>query len=205
MIERSLFTEEHEIWRATVRRFVEEEIVPHHAQWEEDGIVPRELWLKAGAQGLLCCTVPEEYGGLGLDYLFDVVVFEELWRVGASGPGFLIHTDLVATYILSFGTEEQKRHWLPKMVSRRGDRLARHDRAARRQRPQGRAHPGAARRRRFRHQRPEGLHLQRPALRRHRARDQDRLERRRERRDPVPRRDRTVRGSRAAAISKSSA
>ena len=78
--------------------------------------MPRELWLKAGEMGMLCCTVPEEYGGLGLDYLFDVVVFEELWRVGASGPGFLIHTDLVATYILSFGTEEQKRQWLPKMV-----------------------------------------------------------------------------------------
>jgi acyl-CoA dehydrogenase len=117
MIERALFSEEHEIWRTTVRRFVEKEIVPYHARWEHDGIVPRELWRKAGAQGMLCCTVPEEYGGLGLDYLFDVVVFEELWRVGASGPGFLIHTDLVATYILSFGTDEQKRHWLPKMVS----------------------------------------------------------------------------------------
>jgi len=79
-------------------------------------MVPRELWLKAGAEGLLCCTVPEEYGGLGADYLFDVVVFEELWRAGASGPGFLIHTDLVATYIMSFGTEAQKREWLPKMV-----------------------------------------------------------------------------------------
>ena len=79
--------------------------------------MPRELWLKAGAAGLLCCTVPEEYGGMGLDYLFDVVVFEELWRSGASGPGFLIHTDLVATYLLSFGTEAQKRKWLPKMVS----------------------------------------------------------------------------------------
>lgn len=117
MIERSLFNEEHELFRATVRRFVEKEITPHHAQWEKDGIVPRELWLKAGEQGLLCCTVPEEYGGLGLDYLFDVVVFEELWRAGASGPGFLIHTDLVATYILSFGTEEQKRKFLPKMVT----------------------------------------------------------------------------------------
>ena len=116
MIERSLFSEEHEMFRESVRRFIEREIVPFHAGWEEDGIVPRELWLKAGAEGLLCCTVPEEYGGLGLDYLFDVVVFEELWRAGASGPGFLIHTDLVATYILSFGTEEQKRHWLPKMV-----------------------------------------------------------------------------------------
>jgi alkylation response protein AidB-like acyl-CoA dehydrogenase len=116
MIERTLFREEHHIFRESVRRFVEREIVPYHAHWERDGIVPRELWLKAGAQGLLCCTVPEAYGGLGLDYLFDVVVFEELWRVGASGPGFLIHTDLVATYILSFGTEEQKHKWLAKMV-----------------------------------------------------------------------------------------
>jgi acyl-CoA dehydrogenase len=116
MIERTLFREEHNIFRESVRRFVEREIVPFHAQWEKDGIVPRDLWLKAGAEGLLCCTVPEQYGGLGLDYLFDVVVFEELWRVGASGPGFLIHTDLVATYLLSFGTEEQKRTWLPKMV-----------------------------------------------------------------------------------------
>ena len=116
MIERTLFNEEHAMWRESVRRFVEQEIVPFHAQWEHDGIVPRELWLKAGEHGLLCCTVPERYGGPGLDYLFDVVVFEELWRVGASGPGFLIHTDLVATYILTFGTEEQKYHWLPKMV-----------------------------------------------------------------------------------------
>ena len=116
MIDRTIFREEHDMWRETVRKFIEREIVPFHAQWEEDGIVPRELWLKAGQEGMLCCTVPEEYGGLGLDYLFDAVVFEELWRVGASGPGFLIHTDLVATYIMSFGTEEQKRHWLPKMV-----------------------------------------------------------------------------------------
>lgn len=117
MIERSLFKEEHEIWRQSVRRFMEEEVVPFHEEWEKVGQVPRELWLKAGAAGLLCCTVPEEYGGLGLDYLFDVVVFEELWRVGASAPGFLIHTDLVATYVMTFGTDEQKKQWLPKMVS----------------------------------------------------------------------------------------
>jgi len=116
MIERTLFREEHHIFRNSVRKFMEREIVPYHDQWEEAGVVPRELWLKAGAEGLLCCTVPEEYGGLGLDYLFDVIVFEELWRIGASGPGFLIHTDLVATYILTFGTPEQKREWLPKMV-----------------------------------------------------------------------------------------
>lgn len=117
MIERTLFREEHEIFRRSVRKFMEREIVPYHDAWEESGVVPRELWRKAGAEGLLCCTVPEEYGGLGLDYLFDVIVFEELWRIGASGPGFLIHTDLVASYILGFGTEEQKRTWLPKMVS----------------------------------------------------------------------------------------
>jgi acyl-CoA dehydrogenase len=117
MIERTLFQPEHNIWRETVRRFIEKEIVPFHDQWEKAGLVPRDLWLKAGAQGMLCCTVPEEYGGLGLDYLFDVIVFEELWRVGASAPGFLIHTDLVATYLLTHGTPEQKSHWLPKMVA----------------------------------------------------------------------------------------
>ncbi|WP_439620182.1 acyl-CoA dehydrogenase family protein [Hyphomonas sp.] len=117
MIERDLFDSGHEIWRDSVRKFVESEIVPFHEAWEDDGIVPRELWLKAGEAGMLCCTVPEEYGGLGADYLHDVVVFEELWRSGASGPGFLIHTDLVATYIRSFGTEAQKQEWLPKMVS----------------------------------------------------------------------------------------
>jgi acyl-CoA dehydrogenase len=116
MIERTLFNEEHNMWRETVRRFVEKEIVPFHEQWEKDGVVPRSLWLKAGEQGMLCCTVPTEYGGLGLDYLFDVILFEELWKVGASAPGFLIHTDLVATYLLSHGTPEQKAYWLPKMV-----------------------------------------------------------------------------------------
>src|ERR1700728_4723147 len=105
MIERTLFREEHNIFRETVRRFMEREVVPHHARWEKDGVVPRELWLKAGAEGLLCCTVPEEYGGLGLDYLFDVILYKELWRGGASGSRFLIHTALVATHILSLGTE----------------------------------------------------------------------------------------------------
>ena len=117
MIERTLFREEHDMWRETVRRFVEKEIVPFHDQWEKEGVVPRSLWLKAGEQGMLCCTVPTEYGGLGLDYLFDVILFEELWKVGASAPGFLIHTDLVATYLLSHGTPEQKAYWLPKMIS----------------------------------------------------------------------------------------
>jgi long-chain-acyl-CoA dehydrogenase len=116
MFERRLFREEHDMFRDMVRQFVEREIAPYHHQWEKDGVVPRDLWLKAGEAGLLCCTVPERYGGLGLDYLFDVVVFEEMARSGFTGPGFMIHCDLVATYVRSFGTEEQKSQWLPKMV-----------------------------------------------------------------------------------------
>ncbi len=116
MIPRTLFSEEHDLFRDMVRKFVEKEIMPFHEQWERDGKVPRDIWTKAGELGLLCCTVPEEYGGLGLDFLFDVIVFEELWRAGASGPGFMIHAALVADYIIAFGSEEQKKHWLPKMV-----------------------------------------------------------------------------------------
>jgi acyl-CoA dehydrogenase len=117
MLKRTLFNADHEAFRDTVRKFIDREIAPHHAQWEDDGVVPRELWLKAGAAGMLCCTIPDQYGGLELDYLFDVVVFEEMARSGFTGPGFLIHCDLVATYIKSFGSEAQKKQWLPKMVS----------------------------------------------------------------------------------------
>lgn len=116
MIKRELFNEDHDAFRDMVRKFIENEIAPHHAAWERDGIVSRELWLKAGAAGMLCCTIPEEYGGAGADYLFDVVVFEEMARSGFTGPGFMIHCDLVATYVKSFGSEAQKKHWLPKMV-----------------------------------------------------------------------------------------
>jgi alkylation response protein AidB-like acyl-CoA dehydrogenase len=116
MFKRRLFRPEHEQFRDVVRAFIDREIRPFHHQWEKDQVVPRELWLNAGEAGMLCCTIPEEYGGLGLDYLFDVVVFEEMARSGFTGPGFMIHCDLVATYVLSFGTEAQRRHWLPKMV-----------------------------------------------------------------------------------------
>lgn len=117
MIERTLFDSDHEIFRQSVRRFIEREIAPYHEQWEKDGCVSKELWLKAGEAGMLCCTISEEYGGFGADYLYDVIVFEELFRSGFSGPGFLIHTDLVSTYINTFGTEAQKKKFLPKMVS----------------------------------------------------------------------------------------
>ena len=116
MFKRELFNEDHEAFRDMVRRFIDNEIAPHHAQWEADGVVPRDLWLKAGEAGMLCCTVPEQYGGAGADYLFDVIVFEEMARSGYTGPGFMIHCDLVATYIASFGSEAQKKKWLPLMV-----------------------------------------------------------------------------------------
>src|SRR5260221_6720844 len=110
MIERTIFREEHNIFRESVRRFVDREIVPFHAQWERDGIVPRELWLKAGEAGLLCCTVPEAYGGLGLDYLFDVIVFEEMARSGFNRPGLLIHCGFVATFIKNICTAQQRQN-----------------------------------------------------------------------------------------------
>ncbi len=117
MISRTIFTEDHEIFREQVRRFIEREISPHHAQWDRDGVVPRELWLKAGAAGLLCSNVAEEYGGPGADFLYNVVIHEELATALATGPGFGVHSDMAAVYITRFGTEEQKRKWLPKMVS----------------------------------------------------------------------------------------
>ena len=117
MIARKIFQPEHEQFRDSVRRFVEREIVPHHERWEEQGMVDRALWTKAGAAGLLCPNLPEAYGGCGPDYLFNVVITEELARVGATGPGFAVHSDMVATYINTFGTEAQKERWLPKMVT----------------------------------------------------------------------------------------
>jgi acyl-CoA dehydrogenase len=116
MIARRIFAEEHEIFRDSVRRFVEREIVPHHGTWEEEGCVPRTLWQRAGGAGLLCCMVPERYGGPGGSFLHSAMVVEELARVGATGPAFAIHSDMVAPYLLHYGTEEQKQRWLPPMV-----------------------------------------------------------------------------------------
>ncbi|QZY29868.1 acyl-CoA dehydrogenase family protein [Nocardioides coralli] len=114
----SIYAAEHEDFRRTARSFFEREVVPHHAQWEKDGIVPRELWRRAGAAGLLCFDVPEVYGGPGIDdFRFNVVLSEEQARVGANGPGFSVHTDIIVPYLTALGTEEQKRRWLPGCVS----------------------------------------------------------------------------------------
>lgn len=110
-------TEEHEMIRETCRQFIEKEITPYHAQWEEDGQVSREVWLKAGETGLLCLDVPEQYGGAGLDFSFCALITEEISKHGYTGPGFFLHSDIVAPYIVDYGTEEQKHKWLPLMVS----------------------------------------------------------------------------------------
>ncbi len=117
MVPRTLFSAEHEEFRRSVRRFIAEEISPHHERWEEQQHVDRALWNKAGEMGLLSLTVPEEYGGLGADRLYSVVYLEELLYAGASGIGWPVHSDIVAPYVLNHGTEEQKRHWLPRLVS----------------------------------------------------------------------------------------
>ena len=101
MLPRTLFSEQHELFRESVRRFVEKQVTPYHEQWEKDGIVSRDVWHAAGEQGLLCCSVSEEYGGPGGDFLHSTIVIEEMGKAGASGPGFSLHSDIIAPYIES--------------------------------------------------------------------------------------------------------
>ena len=116
-IQRSLFSEAHDQFRDGVRRFVDKELAPHHATWEKAGIVPRDIWLAAGTMGMLCPNIPEEYGGAGGDWRYNIVVIEELARAGITGPGFMIHSEMVAPYITAWGSEAIKKKWLPRMVS----------------------------------------------------------------------------------------
>jgi long-chain-acyl-CoA dehydrogenase len=118
MVKRENLTAEQQMFREAFRQFVQREITPHYRTWEEEGIVPRELWLKAGSQGFLCMDVPETYGGGGAaDFRFNAIVTAELARAGATGVGFSIHNDMVVPYIRDFGSEEQKRRWLPRLAS----------------------------------------------------------------------------------------
>lgn len=117
MILRNIFNADHEAFRDTVIKFLEKEAVPYHAKWEEDGQIDRALWNKAGEQGLLCPCLPEAYGGYGADYLYSAIVMEEVNRMGLTGIGFGLHTDIVAPYIEHYGSEELKQKYLPKMVT----------------------------------------------------------------------------------------
>jgi len=117
MLERNLFTADHEAFRDSFRRFMDKEIAPFHAAWEDQGYVDREVWRKAGANGFLCMTMPEQYGGAGVDKLYSVVQMEELSAAGFSGIGYGLHTEIIAPYILHYGTEAQKQKYLPKMAS----------------------------------------------------------------------------------------
>jgi len=116
-IPRTLFDEDHAAFRDTVHRFMEQEVAPHHARWEEQTHVDREVWTKAGAAGLLCASIPEEYGGGGGSFLHEAVICEE--QAGSMVAAFSnnVHSGIVAHYLLAYGTEAQKQRWLPRMAT----------------------------------------------------------------------------------------
>jgi len=112
-----MYLEEHAIFRTAFKKFLEREIVPHLEGWEKDGIVSRDAWRKMGASGFLCPWLPEEYGGSGADFLYSVIITEELSRAGAIGLFAPLHSDIIAPYLHRLGTEEQKKRWLPKCAT----------------------------------------------------------------------------------------
>ena len=117
MIERTLYSPDHEAFRDSFRRFIDKEIAPFHAEWEDQGYVDRAVWNKAGDNGFLCMSMPEAYGGSGADRLYSVIQMEELGRAGFSGIGYSLHNEIVAPYIERYGTEGQKAKFLPAMAS----------------------------------------------------------------------------------------
>ncbi|KAG5833617.1 hypothetical protein ANANG_G00277790 [Anguilla anguilla] len=114
---RRIFSEEHDLFRQNVRRFFQEEVVPHHSEWEKAGEVSRELWEKAGMQGLLAICIPEEQGGVGGDLLSAAVVWEEQMYCNCSGPGFSLHSDIIMPYISHYGTPAQIERYIPQLTA----------------------------------------------------------------------------------------
>jgi len=112
-MEEGLYTQEHQIFRDTFKKFVSKEITPNVSQWEAERAVPRDLWLKMGEQGFLCPWLPEEYGGLGLGFEYSVIINEELIRGDGFGVGVPLHSDVVVPYIFSYGSDAIKDKWLP--------------------------------------------------------------------------------------------
>ncbi|MDA8781852.1 acyl-CoA dehydrogenase family protein [Porticoccaceae bacterium] len=117
MIPRTLYDSDHEMFRDSLRKFLEVEAMPHHEQWEKDGMVSDEIWLKAGEQGFLCPMIPEEYGGLATDFRYNCIVNEEIGRSGCTGLGWTLHNDITVPYIVRYGSEEQKKKYLPRFIT----------------------------------------------------------------------------------------
>ena len=116
-MDRTLFSEEHDIFRTSFRQFVEARVLPNQKKWREQGMVDREIWLEAGSAGFLCPWMEEQYGGAGGDFLHSTIVMEELSRAYESGWAASLHSDIIVPYIHSFGNEEQKQKWLPRCAS----------------------------------------------------------------------------------------
>jgi acyl-CoA dehydrogenase len=116
-MDRTLYSEEHELFRRSLRTFLEREVVPHQMRWIEAGIVDRDVWRKAGEAGFLCPWLEPEHGGAGGDFLHSCVVIEELCRIYESGFALPLHSDVVVPYIHEFGSDEQKARWLPGCAS----------------------------------------------------------------------------------------
>ena len=114
---RTLFREEHEIFRQGFKKFLERNVIPHQAEWKKNGMVSRDIWKQAGSEGFLCPWVGEQYGGSGADFIYSVVIMEEIARIMESGFAMNLHSDIVVPYLAAFGTEEQKQRWLPGCVS----------------------------------------------------------------------------------------
>ncbi len=117
MIPRTIYQQEHELFRDTVHKFLADEVAPYHEQWEIDGQVDRSVWLKAGELGMLCPSVSETYGGVGVDFRYNSIVNEEISRAGLTGLGFFLHSDIAVPYLSHYGTEQQKLTYLPRLVS----------------------------------------------------------------------------------------
>ncbi|GAA0597423.1 acyl-CoA dehydrogenase family protein [Virgibacillus siamensis] len=114
-------TDEHELFRTTIRKFLQKEAEPYYEQWEEDRMIPLGFWKRMGEMGFLCPHVEETYGGLGLDFSYSLIILEELERIGTSLIGIGLHSDIVTPYIESYGTKIQKEKWLPGCVT--GDHI----------------------------------------------------------------------------------
>ncbi|MGO4820658.1 MULTISPECIES: acyl-CoA dehydrogenase family protein [unclassified Flavobacterium] len=117
LLDRKIYaSEEHKMMQSMIQEFIATEIMDHIDEWEKNGMVSREIWKRAGELGLLCIDMPEAYGGGGLDFTFNALLIEEFAKKGISGPGFSLHSDIVAPYLLKYGTEAQKKNYLPLMA-----------------------------------------------------------------------------------------